>query len=228
MQEKFVNNGDTQIQYIVLNYSPAETPLIIIPGAVVGAEDIYNDIKDYTDMYIIIISIRGRGKSGSPLRGYSNEHQVSDIHAVVAEECLDKFYLCGHSYGAGLACAYSVKYPEKINGLILMDFPPVLPAYSQQWADYVKNNLSEVSENFLNGIVEESEYKDFENELVRFDFKKLIIKGSGSDSLLKPETANRLQEKLTNTSLKVIAGAGHELFAEKPVEALKEIEAFIR
>jgi pimeloyl-ACP methyl ester carboxylesterase len=227
MQEKFVNNTGVNIQYIVMNYSPGEIPVIIIPGAINGAEDIYNEIKDYTDLYCIIVSIRGRGKSGSPLKGYTNEHQVSDINAVVSAELLESFYMLGHSYGAGLASSYAVKYPYKINGLILVDFPAILPAYNEQWADYIKNNIPGINSDFINGMVTECIYENFEDELVKLDFKKLIIKGSGSDSLLKPQSAERLMAKLPNASFKIIEGGGHELFSEKPAEILTEIEHFI-
>jgi hypothetical protein len=49
MTEKFINNGDVQIHYIVVNYSPAEIPVIFIPGAVVSADDMYSDVKDHLD-----------------------------------------------------------------------------------------------------------------------------------------------------------------------------------
>jgi len=227
VKEKFVKNGEVEIQYIAVNYSPAETPVIIIPGAIVGAEDMYNDIKDYIDFYCIIISIRGRGKSSSPDKGYSKEEQVSDIEAVIKEECLDNFYLLGHSFGASLAYYYSIKHPEKIKGLIAVDFPTIYPGYSQEWVQYVRNNVSDVSENLLNGMVKDGVYEDFADELAKLDFKKLFIKGSGGDSLLKLETANKILEKLSNSSLNIISGSGHEIFYEKPFEILKEIREFI-
>jgi pimeloyl-ACP methyl ester carboxylesterase len=227
MTEKFVTNGDVQVHYIVMNYSPAEIPVIFIPGAVVSADDMYSDVKDHLDFYSIIITIRGRGKSGSPKTGYSKDDQVSDIEAVVNAESLDEFYLLGHSFGASLAYGYSIKYPKKIKGLIAVDFPAIFPGYPEKWAEHVKDNVPGINEDFLNGMVADCVYEDFTDKLSKLDFKKLIIKGAESDSLLKPETANKLAEKLPNTSLKIINGAGHELFMEKPQETLKEIENFI-
>jgi pimeloyl-ACP methyl ester carboxylesterase len=227
MNEKFVSNGDVKIQYIVVNYSPAETPVVLIPGAVVSADDMYNDIKEHLDFYSIIISIRGRGKSGSPLEGYTKDDQISDIEAVVNAESLDVFYLAGHSFGASLAYGYSIKYPKRIKGLIGVDFPAIFPGYPERWAQQVKDNVPGVNENFVNGMVRDCVYEDFTDELAKLNSKKLFIKGSGSDSLLKLETANKLVENLPNSTLKIIDGGGHELFAEKPNEILKEIERFI-
>ncbi|HEY3251821.1 MAG TPA: alpha/beta hydrolase, partial [Ignavibacteria bacterium] len=134
MKEKFVKNGEVEVQYLAVNYSPAETPLIIIPGAIVGADDFYNDIKEYADFYYIIISLRGRGKSSSPISGYTKDDHISDIDAVIKNEFLDNFYILGHSFGASVASYYSIKNSEKISGLIIADFPPVYPAYSEDWA----------------------------------------------------------------------------------------------
>jgi len=228
MKEKFTDSNGVVIQYLVENYSPGEIPLVIIPGAVVGAEDIYNDIKDFLDLYCIIISIRGRGKSASPLQGYTKDDQVSDIEAVLNNEGLDRIFLLGHSFGASLAAYYSIKNPEKISGLILADFPPEYPGYSPEWAQYIKNNLSGVDDNFLSGMVRDGVYEDFTDELAKCDFKKLFLKGSGSDSLLKPGKAEDLISRIPTASLKVINGAGHELFNEKPGETLQVIEEFIK
>lgn len=227
MTEKFVKNGDTDIQYLVCNYSPAESPLIIIPGAVNGAEDIYNDIKDHLDIYAIIISIRGRGKSSSPVSGYSMAHQVSDIESVANAEALDEFYLCGHSFGASLAYAFSIEYPHKVKALVGMDFPVLFPAYPEKWAEYIRENVEGVSENFLNGMVNEGKYEELTDKLAITDCRKLFIKGGGSDSLLKEKAMEEIKEKIPDANIITINGAGHELFMEKPYETLEEIKNFI-
>lgn len=227
MTEKFVMNGDVNIHYIVMNYSPQETPVLFIPGAVVSADDMYEDVKDHLDFYCIIISIRGRGKSRSPKSGYLKDDQVSDIEAVVQAELLDEFYIMGHSFGASLAYAYAIKYPRKIKGLIAVDFPAIFPGYPLKWAEHVKENAAGINEDFLNGMVADCVYEDFTEPLSKLDFNKLIIKGAGSDSLLKPEAAGKLIESLPNSSLKIIEGAGHEIFSEKPAEILKEVENFV-
>ncbi|HJY64517.1 MAG TPA: alpha/beta fold hydrolase [Ignavibacteria bacterium] len=228
MQEKFVNNNGVDIQYLVVNYSPGETPLVIIPGAIVGAEDFYNDIKDFIDFYCVIISIRGRGKSGSPLTGYTKDDQVSDIEAVIQAEIVDKLYILGHSFGVSLAVSYSIKHCEKIKGLIMADFPPIYPAYTEEWAQYIRKNFEGINENFLNGIVKDGTYEDLSGKLGKLDFKKLILKGIGSDSLLKQESLEKICNKLTNVSYKVINGCGHEMFGENPMETLKEVKDFMK
>jgi pimeloyl-ACP methyl ester carboxylesterase len=159
MSEKFVDNNGVLINYYVINQS-LTPPLIIIPGAISGAEDIYEFIKNVTDRYCIIISIRGRGKSSKPVSGYSKDGQVSDIEAVIKEENIDKLYIAGHSFGASLAAGYAIIHPDKILGLILADFPPKYPRYSEKWAARIFENIKEIDKNFINGLVNDSTSED--------------------------------------------------------------------
>lgn len=230
MQEKFATNGEVRIQYLVVNHSPDKIPLIIIPGAIVDADDFYEGMKDNVNFYCIIISIRGRGKSGKPVEGYSKDDQISDIEAVVNEEGINNFYILGHSVGAGLASYYSVKYPEKIKGFIIADYLPRYPQFNTKWAERIRShyNEDEISENFLSGIVKDAVKEDYTDALAKCDFKKLIIKAGKEDSLLPLETAKGLCEKLTNITLVVIDDSGHEMFWEKPDEVLKVIDEFMR
>lgn len=227
MQEKFVKNGEVEIQYIIVNYSPEEIPLIIIPGAVASADDIYNGIKDFVKLYCIIISIRGRGKSGKPVEGYSIDEQISDIDTVVKQEKLNKFYILGHSVGGGLASYYSIKHPEKIMGLMIADYPPRHPKFTVKWADRIKTNRKDISEIFINGIVRDSVKESFLDALANYGFKKLFLKAGKENSLLNSEETREISEKLTNTTIKIMDDCGHEMFWEKPDEVLKVIEEFM-
>lgn len=229
MTEKCVNNGEVKIQYLIVNYSIGKIPLIIVPGAIVGAYDFYESIKAYVNFYCIIISIRGRGKSSSPGSGYTKEYQISDIEAVVRNENINEFYIMGHSVGGGLAACYSVTYPQKIKGLIIADYLPAHPKFSEKWAERIRSVYSEdeITNNFLNGIVKDSEKGNFTDDLAKCDFKKLFLKAGNEDSLLPLEKANEILNRLTNASLKVIDDSGHEMFWERPKEVLKIIEEFI-
>lgn len=227
MKEKFIDNNGVSIQYLIINYSPGGTPLIFIPGAIVGADSIFASIKECINFYCIIISIRGRGKSGKPVNGYTIEDQVSDIAAVINAEIIKELYIVGHSVGAGLAAAYTIKYPEKIRGLILADYPPAYPAFPEQWGNRIREHFIDMDENFINELIKDSLKTDFTDDLIKMKFKKLLLKGSNENSLLKSEKANHVCQKLLDAQLIIIENCGHEIFIEKPYEALKIVEKFM-
>jgi len=224
--EKFADNSGVSIQYLVLNQDTGGAPLLIIPGAMVSAEDFYSDIKDSLDIYAVIISPRGLGKSDTPDSGYSKEHLVSDIETVVISEGLEKFYICGHSFGASIASAYSVKYPDKVLGLILGDYPPVYPAYSEEWAKRVKEK-NQANENLVNGLLRDSKRESFVEQLSKCSFKVLVLKGEGDGSLLPHERITQMIEPMPNASLKLIPDAGHEIFIENPGAVFGAVKGFV-
>lgn len=226
MIDKFLTNGEINLHYKTVNFSPFQLPVIFIPGLIVSADEFYCDIKDHISFYSIIIDKRGLGKSDKPAKGYSADDLISDLRAIVKSENLEKFSIAGHSFGAGIACAYAVKYPGEIHKLIIADYPPGIPALSAEWAQMIRKEFPEISENFLNGMVNGCSKKIFTEELQRMPFGILFLKGSNEDSLLKMDYLEKISAKLNNSVYRVIKNAGHELFAENPVECLIEIEKF--
>jgi pimeloyl-ACP methyl ester carboxylesterase len=225
MNKKFVDNNVVKISYYTINPSQDTPPLVIIPGAISGAEDIYEFIKDVTGRYCIIISIRGRGNSSKPVSGYSKDEQISDIEAVIKEEKTNKLYLAGHSFGASLASAFAIKYPDKILGLILADFPPYYPKYSEKWAERILQNVPEIDKNFVNGIVRDGAPENLAVELSALSLKILILKAK-ENSLLENEKFKIICESLAGAAFKTI-NSGHEMFYENPAETMAEINNFI-
>jgi len=227
LKDKFIKNGEINLHYKIVNFSPFQLPVIFIPGLIINADEFYADIKDHIKFYSIIIDRRGLGKSDKPETGYSADDFIYDIRAIVKAENLEKFNIAGHSFGAGIACAYTVCYPAEINKLILADYPPVIPALTAEWAEMVRQNYPDISENFLNGMINDCRKKYFTEELLNLPFDILFLKGSGEESLLKMDYLEKISAKLGNSQYKIIGNAGHEVFGDNPADCLHEIEKFI-
>ncbi len=227
MTDKYLKNGEINLHYKIVNYFPFRLPVIFIPGLIVSADEFYDDVKNYLNFYSIIIDKRGLGKSDKPSEGYSTGHLVSDLKAIIDSESITKFNLTGHSHGAGLACAYAVKYPDEINSLIIADYPPALPALTNKWAVTVRENYPELNENFLTGMINESVKVLFDAQLQDAVFPILILKGVYEDSLLNLENLEKYSAKLKSSEYKLIQNAGHELFGENPKETMQVINDFV-
>lgn len=80
-----------------------------------------------SDMKAILPDLRGRGQSDKPEGPYSIDTHVKDMHALLDTLKIDKVTIVGHSLGAMIGLMMSVKYPEKVNGLVLMDGAGKLP-----------------------------------------------------------------------------------------------------
>jgi pimeloyl-ACP methyl ester carboxylesterase len=225
MVKKIITNEYITIEYILLNYKSNSIPLVIIPGAIAGADDIVRHIKNLS-IFSIIVSLRGRGHSSSPLIGYSKDDQISDIENVLKAENINKLHILGHSFGASLASYYTVRNPNKVMDLILVDYPPGYPEFSVDWGVNIKRDFPEVNRNLINGLINESTKENYINELNKTGVKILIIKAS-DNSMISNKAITKISETLLNCKIKIIDNSSHEVFIDKPEEVINIIEKFI-
>jgi pimeloyl-ACP methyl ester carboxylesterase len=70
---------------------------------------------------ILAMDLRGRGHSEAPASGYSIEHHCKDILAILDDLGVDNAVIMGHSLGAFIGLVFAAEYPDRVNGLILVD-----------------------------------------------------------------------------------------------------------
>jgi pimeloyl-ACP methyl ester carboxylesterase len=81
---------------------------------------------------IILPDLRGHG--GSVYRGLiSMEEWCSDIAAILDKEKYDRVVIGGHCLGANLAINFAESYPDKCNGIVLLE-----PLFSQSFTGVLK------------------------------------------------------------------------------------------
>lgn len=74
------------------------------------------------------VDFRGHGESDWVEDGvYTSETWVADLEAARKELGWDRFVLCAHSMGARVSFEYALKFPDRLRGLIAIDFLPEVP-----------------------------------------------------------------------------------------------------
>lgn len=69
---------------------------------------------------MIALDLRGHGDSTGPSRDYPISDMADDVVAVMDQLALDQAAYCGLSMGGMVGMHLALKYPERINGLVLM------------------------------------------------------------------------------------------------------------
>jgi pimeloyl-ACP methyl ester carboxylesterase len=107
--------------------SKSNVNLLLIHGSS-STQATWNPILDFLMKYYNVTTYDLRGYGESPLgdKEYSMDQMIEDIEYVVKIRCLDKFIIIAHSMGVRIGVSYAAKYPEKVQGLILIDLH-VLP-----------------------------------------------------------------------------------------------------
>jgi 4,5:9,10-diseco-3-hydroxy-5,9,17-trioxoandrosta-1(10),2-diene-4-oate hydrolase len=96
-------------------------PLVVVHGGGGDARTWWGNISELAGRYTIFApDLPGYGGS-QPLEGKYFIPELSDFLDRFARSIgLDKFNLMGHSLGGGIAIDYALKFPQKINKLVLV------------------------------------------------------------------------------------------------------------
>ncbi len=99
--------------------------LVFLPG--IGATTRYWELvvsSLASRMRLVLVDLLGFGRSPKPWTTYSVDRHVAELYRVLAPMALHQpFTLVGHSLGARLAVAYAARYPEQVEGLVLVSMP---------------------------------------------------------------------------------------------------------
>lgn len=123
LAETFVEVGDGHTLYVHdWGNKTAKTPIIFLhggPGS--GSKDSYKTTFDPTVQRVIFFDQRGSGKSlpAGELAHNTTQDLVEDIERIAKHLKLDKFVLTGGSWGSCLALAYGLKYPKRVEAMVL-------------------------------------------------------------------------------------------------------------
>src|SRR5512140_483624 len=99
-------------------------PLVILHG-LYGSSDNWGTVaKKLSDSFTVILpDQRNHGQSPhSTVHDYDSMRD--DLYELVKDLKVKKFFLAGHSMGGKTAISFAVRWPELLNGLIIIDVSP--------------------------------------------------------------------------------------------------------
>lgn len=229
--DKYVNNNGVTIHY--LESKPTikniEVPLIYVPGMLGTAEQFQDEMNELDNRKCISISLRGCGRSSAPYTGYSFSDQYSDIEAVINACNFDAFYLVAYSMDVPYAINASLKHPNKIKGLIILDYPPRIPQPPKGWTEHLilNDGIEQVKKHVATGIENELKEVNFVDRLGKIKCPVLIIRGLKEGSLLKESFLEEYKNRLRHVEIIELEDSGHNLWETEYERLLNEIESFM-
>jgi len=95
------------------------------PGWGVGSKMYEDTLADLAQDYTLVLhDTRGSGRSMAPTVDYAQVNVGTlndDLEALRQHLSIDQFVLWGHSHGGFVAANYTLKYPGRVAGLVLVD-----------------------------------------------------------------------------------------------------------
>ncbi|MBP1991518.1 alpha/beta fold hydrolase [Paenibacillus eucommiae] len=117
-------------------------PMVLLHGGP-GAYDYLEPIADMLDNRYKVIRYEQRGSWRSEKKGpYDVETFIDDLEHLRLHLGIDKWVVCGHSWGASVGLAYTVRYNCQVKALIYISGTGINPAWH---IDYRINRLENMS-----------------------------------------------------------------------------------
>jgi pimeloyl-ACP methyl ester carboxylesterase len=103
-------------------YEKQNAPVVVLIHGLASTKESYTrTIPFLTDKYhVLSLDLRGHGES-SQVGPYTFEQLVEDIRAVLDQEGVEKATLVGGSFASVPVQQFAVKYPERVDKLVLLD-----------------------------------------------------------------------------------------------------------
>lgn len=209
--------------------------LVLLHGNSDSSKYFVNQIEFFKDNYrVIALDTRGHGNSPRGDMPLTISQFADDLNNFLNKLNIEKINLLGFSDGANIAMKFALKYPEKLNALILdggnlnKDGVSKLVGNSVELFYKLMKLMSKKSESakkymeLLNLLVNEPNIKP--EELNKINIPTLVM--AGTKDLIKSEHTKLIHENINGSELIFIDG-GHLIAKQNHEEFNKEVLKFL-
>lgn len=202
---------------------------------------------------VIVPDLPGFKPENELKKALSLDDYVDWVKNFAIENISGKFFLLGHSFGGRIAIKFAAKYPEKLEGLILVSAAGIkrkktfwqilllriakigkkfsfLPFYSFFKKIFYKFILRKTDYLKAKGLMKETFKKIIEENLTpylsKISLPTLIIWGA-RDKVTPIKNAYLIKKEIENSTLKLIPEAGHTPYLETPEKLAELISKFL-
>ena len=223
------------IQHAYIEEGSGEV-LILLHGNGESKEYFEHQIPYFSHSYRVIApDTRGHGETPKGEKPFKLWQFAEDLEDLMEDMGIDKANLLGFSDGGNIALLFALKYPEKVERLILNGaniFPEGMaePGYSQILAAYERNKAAlpehpEKQDRFdlLALMVEEPKIDP--KELAALKMPVLVI--AGTQDMIREEHTRLIAESIPGAELVFLEG-DHFIAHERPEAFNARIEKFLK
>jgi pimeloyl-ACP methyl ester carboxylesterase len=148
-------------------------PAIVLIHGFAAAIDWWDEIAPglALDHRVVSIDLIGHGGTTAPASDYSIERQAALVREVLDKLDIDRAAIIGHSMGGEVATAYGEAYPDKVDGLVLIDSPPT--AASRDYDALTELYLTPIAGELLSHFRSDAAIRHGLAQAFAPDFKKM-------------------------------------------------------
>jgi len=171
IQEGNVKTDSSEIYYKIIGEGES---IVVVHGGP-GFDHIHMlPLAELADEYqMIFYDQRATGNSTASVdeKSITVDNFVEDLEALRKHLNIEKLNLIGHSWGAGLSTFYAIKYPDKLNSLILLAGSGPSTKYFKKYMENMQQRLTDEDKRTLGRIEQTPEYENRDLETIRRYFR---------------------------------------------------------
>ena len=225
----FVDHEGVRLHVLDNGRVDATLPAVVaVPGMGEYADEYAWMLHALGERRVVVVDVRGRGRSDVPESGYTFEHHVGDLSAVIRTLQIDRPVLVAFSRGSSYALGHALSQPGEVRGLVIGDYyarhvglPPEFA--DQQLQAKVRGTViaDRMSERAVRQVFAEGREVPLWDRLHELQCPVLLIRGGRRGAVVGEDVAALWLESLPSVRIEVIADAGHDLWS-------RDVEAYLR
>jgi pimeloyl-ACP methyl ester carboxylesterase len=217
--ERCTRRSGVRVRY--LDNAPGEAvglPILFSPGLTDFADEYDTTLEFFLPRRVLVVEVRGRGRSETPPTGYAAGDHARDLAAVVAEEGLSRFHLMTFSRGTSWALDLALAEPSAIASLSIGDYLAAEIGLSPEWVEGIWGSTfrgrpmpQRVERHVLEELQLASHGRELWEQLGSLEAPLLVARGS-QGGLIDDTVVERYRSAVPDVEVVTIPGAGHDLF----------------
>jgi len=225
---------DVRIHYVAFQPDvPEGLAVIVVPGFGESGEEYAGLLRGLSPRPAAAVSVRGRGRSEAPVKGYRWEDHVGDVAAVVEDLGWTKYAVVAFSRGSSYALGFALGRPEAVAALVIGDYwarhvglPPtfVEPALQRTWRG--RSMTERMPEHAVRAVQEESVEISLWERLSWLSCPVLLLR-PGRRPLLDDATVARWADHVASLEVVELPEATHDLWETDPDGVLAALRGFL-
>jgi pimeloyl-ACP methyl ester carboxylesterase len=213
---------------------PSGLPVLFSPGLSDFAEEYVDLLEFFAPRRVLVVEVRGRGRSEAPPNGYRARDHASDLEAVLDEAGVDRFHLMTFSRGTTWALELAFAHPERVASLAIGDYRAGeigLPAEfvdSQMQTRWRGKPMTErMPRHVLEQLAADSVARELWDRVGELTCPLLVAQPGGEGGILSDELVARYRDARPDVEIVVVPDAPHDLFRRDRLFYPKAVADFL-
>jgi non-heme chloroperoxidase len=218
--ERWTSRSGPKLRY--LDNAPGEPvglPILFSPGFTDFADEYEAMLEDLSPRRMLVVEVRGRGRSEAPPTGYAASDHASDLRAVLDEEGIERCHLMTFSRGTTWGLQLASESPERIASISIGDYlprevalPETFPETNAQGRFRGRPMQERVTQHVVEQLTADSVGRDLGHVLAALPVPLLVAQPLGEQRVLTDEGVERYRAVRPDVEVVPVPGADHDIF----------------